>query len=709
MDYQETDFEMDEEEVALQERVRMTELLDLLGSRLQSKVDEQVRLRSQIEQRWIEDLRQYQGKYSPDKEENLKKAGSSKVFANITRSKTNAAEARLSDMLFPTDDRNWEISPTPIPEMAMDLMDETPVTNEMGEQVMTPEGAPVEKRDMAAGMISAAKEASAAMQTEMDDQLNEAHFNTTCREVIRDAVRLGVGILKGPVVVGKTKKRWSTVTGEMGQTAQVLSIIKDFKPSAERVDPWDFFPDMSARKVDEAEFFFQRHTMNKRQLRALIGQPAFIEEQIKLVLQDNDILNNSSYINDLRSINGYSQSDSNNYELWEYHGEISKDDLEACGCEVSDDPLEVYEGVVWFVNGRAVKAEINMMETEERPFSVFCWEEDEGSIFGFGIPYLMRDAQAAINGAWRMILDNGGLSVGPQTIINRELVEPADGNWTVSPKKLWYMTDKNRNVHEAFGSFDINSHISELNSVLSTAKSLADEETSLPIIAQGEQGTYTRTATGMSLLMNSANVVIRRAVKNYDDSITKPFLTRLYDWNMQFSNKEEIKGDYFVDARGSSALLAKEIQAQNLIQMLQVAPAYGQFFKIPELLRKTVQSMQLDAIALVKTDEEIKQEQASGQQAPNKDQMLMQLEQQKMQIDMQIKQAELQIDQAELGFKHQQLESDREMQLMDAALDRDKTVAQIQSKTGLEQMKASTKHELFNKEAELKLATGHGI
>jgi len=89
--------------------------------------------------------------------------------------------------------------------------------------------------------------------------------------------------------------------------------------------------------------------------------------------------------------------------------------------------------------------------------------------------------------------------------------------------------------------------------------------------------------------------------------------------------------------------------------------------------------------------------------------MLMQLEQQKMQIDMQIKQAELQIDQAELGFKHQQLESDREMQLMDAALDRDKTVAQIQSKTGLEQMKASTKHELFNKEAELKLATGHGI
>ena len=81
MDYQETDFEMDEEEVALQERVRMTELLDLLGSRLQSKVDEQVRLRSQIEQRWIEDLRQYQGKYSPDKEENLKKAGSSKVFA----------------------------------------------------------------------------------------------------------------------------------------------------------------------------------------------------------------------------------------------------------------------------------------------------------------------------------------------------------------------------------------------------------------------------------------------------------------------------------------------------------------------------------------------------------------------------------------------------------------------------------------------------
>jgi hypothetical protein len=41
-----------------------------------------------------------------------------KAFVKLTRHKTNGWAARLSDLLFPTDEKNWGIQPTPMPELA---------------------------------------------------------------------------------------------------------------------------------------------------------------------------------------------------------------------------------------------------------------------------------------------------------------------------------------------------------------------------------------------------------------------------------------------------------------------------------------------------------------------------------------------------------------------------------------------------------------
>ena len=693
-----------EEEEALQRQ--MSARLQAFGGRLQDLAEEQVGMRREIENRWLEDIRQFSGKYDADTVAAIKAAKGSQAYVNITRAKCNSAEARLSDMLFPTDDRNWEIMPTPIPEMQNALTDETQATAPNGAPVMTPEGNPVQNRDMATGIVEAAKEAAKSMQDEMDDQLNEAKYNIKCREVIKDAVRLGVGILKGPVVVGRTKKSWRPMDDGMGNQIHVIEIIEDLRPSVERVDPWNFFPDMNAATLEDSEFVFQRHLMGKKDLRALAKREGFLLDQIREVLEQQEPLyqNTASHINDLRSINGVSSRRQGRYEVWEYHGPIDKEDIKAAGGECSEDELEEHEGIVWFVDGRVIKVAMNPMETEDRPYSVYNWEKDEASIFGFGIPYLMRNAQAAINGAWRMSLDNAGLSVGPQIVVNPHVIKPADGNWNLAPKKVWQMTDRNRNVHEAFGSFEINSHLGELQAILNTAKSIADEETNLPVIAQGEQGQYTRTATGMSLLMNSANVVTRRSVKNFDDDITRTFLARLYDWNMQNNPKSKIKGDYFVDARGSSALLAKETQAQNLIQLMSIAPQYAGIIKIPELVRKTVQSMQLDAVAVVASDEEVAQQQKSQQEQPQ-----VSPEQEKLQLQAQIEQLKAQVAQEKNQVEAMKINSEREIAFAEMALSKDLKVTELQAKLGLEQMRAGTKHDLFNKEAQLKLATGQGI
>jgi hypothetical protein len=50
----------------------------------------------------------------------------STVFLKITRPYVDAAPARVSDMLLPTDDRNFALRPSPVPELTAMLKDERP-------------------------------------------------------------------------------------------------------------------------------------------------------------------------------------------------------------------------------------------------------------------------------------------------------------------------------------------------------------------------------------------------------------------------------------------------------------------------------------------------------------------------------------------------------------------------------------------------------
>ena len=145
------------------------------------------------------------------------------------------------------------------------------------------------------------------------------------------------------------------------------------------------------------------------------------------------------------------------------------------------------------------------MDSDERPFAVFSWE-DESSIFGRR-PLLMRNPQKVINTAWRMMMDNAGLSVADQLVVNKELHQPADGSWEMTPKKVW-PRDKTRSVAEAFVVLYA-SHQVELGNIFSMARHW-QTRTNLPLIAQGEMARTLQTSSGMAMLMNSSNIVLKR-------------------------------------------------------------------------------------------------------------------------------------------------------------------------------------------------------
>jgi hypothetical protein len=695
------DVDLPEEEAQSEEeyQLELAERLSGFATKLTLLASKTVRDRSNIEQRWIEDLRQYHGKYTETEAAKLKAADTAEIFVNITRNKTNAAEARLQDMLFPTDDRSWAIKPTPVPSMSKPQPQQAPQQMEQQDPNQPQPQQPLE--------VSEEKRADAAaeaMQEEIDDQLLESRYQIKSRDCIHDSALLGTGIIKGPIVIGKSKKRWVTEEG-------VSQLVMDeaLGAAAVRVNPWNYYPDMSAGCLEDAEFQFEQHRMTGRQLRSFAKIPGVIQEQVKKVYREGT---GASIAHDrqdeLRTITGVNTiGKDNRFEIWEYHGPISKSELldamEASGDINEDDMGELndeVDAVVFFSGNHILKVSINPLDSEEQPYSVFNWEKDDSSIFGFGVPYLMRNPQKVINTSWRMMLDNAGQAVTDQIVINKELITPSDGKWTMGPKKTWFMNDKNRSVQEAFSVFETRSHQADYANIFQMARQLADEETNLPLIAQGTQSQgETKTSSGMSMLMNSANIVLRRAVKNWDDDITRPLINRFYDYNMQFTDKPEIKGDYCIEARGSSALLVREKQQESLMLFANLSASNPELMARRDwegLDKEMAKALEVPYTNITLSDDQIKQNKDAANNQPG-DPMLefkkqeIELKGQEYQLKVQAHERQGQKDSLEMQLRQYEVEQKWVLEKEKAIDAKELKIAELQSREGTENQKIAAK------------------
>jgi hypothetical protein len=657
-----------------------------IAGRLHAEATVQIGKKVIFEDRVIKDLRQYHGRYEADIESRLTVEKKSRLFINQTRAKTHAWEARLSDMLFPTDADNWGIRPTPVPEL-------------MGAQELISADSDDAQKLLELQALANAK--AKAMRAEIRDQFIESSYSIKARGVIHDGVKMGTGIMKGPIVENRTRRKYEQVTDtddfgearidEFGANVRVwrLSEVADHRPAWERVDFFNYFPDMSARYVEEAEFHYQRHLMTNKQLRKLARKAGFDKAAIKEVMEGGRPQEATpDYLSKLREVTDGDQSSlGEKYHVWEYHGPLTPEEIkliamtQRSGQEQSEllesmeraNPFDDQDAVVWFCGNRVLKYSPPLLETGDSIYSIFKFEKDETSIFGFGVPYLMRDSQSAMNAAWRMTMDNAGLSVGPQIVVDKTLIEPANGKWELEPKKVW---NKIKNLPYATTAFEVH-HIDgrqqQMAQIIEMAKQFSDDETNMPMIAQGERGAGSRdTAQGMSMLMNSVNVVFRRVVKTWDDDITVPNVRRSYDWNMAFSPKEFIKGDFETHATGSSVLLVRELQATNLMAMaLQFSnhPVLGPITKVPALYRKLVEAHMLPPDELVMTDNEIDADaKAKAGEEPPPD------------IEMEKLTAQLNIVEANNTHAMQLAQMNQETALIQMAEKRDMTVEQLKTK-----------------------------
>lgn len=594
---------------------RTEAVLQSLIGELEAEARDRVSKRGPTEDRWLSNLRQYFGVHDPEVEAALQKQPGSRLYLNMTRPKTNAMSARLLDLLFPADDTNWSIDPTPVPEMDAQVAKASRIVEDGAE------GSPeVDAAQALADEIQAVKDAALdkcrAMSAEIADVLEECEYAAAARDVIDDACRVGAGVMKGPVLGDKARKGWVLNGG--AYTLQMVEAPED-RPAYYRVDYWSFFPEPDARDITESESNFVRHMLKPRKMRQLAKMGGFDAEKIKLILSDDPKDQEPQYMMDLRGLLRGEQhaAVTTAYQVWEYTGPLTAEQMRALSGEEID-ILDDMQAVVWFCQGHVLKFALHPLDSGEPVFSVFRLEKDEGSVWGYGIPEIMRDDQAALASAWRMLLDNAALTTGPQIEIDKEVVVPADGNYNLTAKKVWERVAGSDPGVPGIRTYHIEGHQQELANIVGMARANIDETTNMPTAGDAEPGTTPQmTALATAIMARAANVIFGRLVKEFDDSMTVPNIRRAYDWLMQFSDKEHIKGDYKVKARGVSTLLVRELQSANLMTMVLnfAGSEFGPMMKKKEAFDEVWRSLGLPPEQFVMSEKEWADAQAADAEA----------------------------------------------------------------------------------------------
>ena len=606
-----------------------TELTNI-GTRLRTQFDEFKDARKDTEDEWIDDLRQFSGQYSPEILARLEgSAGQrSKVFVGLTRTKVMAAYSRIVDLLFQTSDQFFSIKPTPRPQInprKRAQMQQNLVQNIMAlaqgqppeviQQVFLENEERIEK-GLRQQEEDFADKAAKEMQTDITDQLLEQHADQKLKEAMLEACIYGSGAIKsGTIKIDRTQS-YELVADEIGNESYQMSMQEQVKPEIESVSIFDLYPDPYCTNLEDCSGLFRRHILTRRQFRELADLPSFDAELILSVLKDSRKGNHTEEQHERtrRQIAGINEnSNSHRYELLEYWGSIDGYDLIDAGVELPEgsDPSEEYDANVWLTGTKVIKASLNAVKGYRIPYQIFPYERTPHQFWGIGVPRMMRDSQQTMNAATRIWLDNMALSSGPMVEVNTDLLASGEDPTDLHPWRVFLRSGGDGSM-PAVRYYQPTANANGLNQIIEIFRRFADETTSLPSYTHGEntQG-LNKTATGMSMLMGAANVALKSTIKNIDDFLIRPMIESLFHFNMEFGTNERAKGDLKIVARGSTALIQKEVQSQRLLQFLSLVsnPMDAGLVDRAKLLRDIAASMEIDAEKVIKTEEQIRAEQ----------------------------------------------------------------------------------------------------
>jgi len=483
----------------------------------------------------------------------------SNVFFNITRPFVDAAVARIGDLLL--QDGNWDMQPTPVPDLIKIAKGEMPksISKQIDAQFPDPRQSAAKKQEMTAqavDLVDIAREKCSKAKTRIEDWLTECYYQAENRKLIDTCGKIGTGIMKGPIMANHVSTAYMD-----GQ----LVMQTKLQPESRYVSHWNVYPDPACGdNIHNGAYIFEKDEIHAKKLEDLIGIDGYLESEIRKVLEEGPLEPGGKVEDRNRpTANGLRKRETKDlYQIWYYYGRMSAEDLELCGCPDKTGSADVKATMV---NNHVIMVTENKLSTGEFPYDFMIWQSRENSPWGIGVAEQIFDPQRVVNAGGRRMLDNAGLASAPMILMRTGKIWPENGIWEIAPLKIWLVAEEmaETGIEDFMAQFKIDIMQQELQAIVDFGLKLAEDVTGTPMLLQGQMGAAPDSVGGMTILNNNASALPRRLARQYDDKITEPHIRRYYNYLLLFGEDDE-KGDFTINARGSTSLVEKDIRNQAL-------------------------------------------------------------------------------------------------------------------------------------------------
>jgi hypothetical protein len=387
-------------------------------------------------------------------------------------------------------------------------------------------------------------------------------------------------VLHGPIPARRPTLEWA---GEKVRVQEGL--FYEFRP----VSVFDFWFSPDSPDTQRGAGVFIRQRWTRPRLLAAAKMKSYISQEIYKLLKED--LEKPDF-----QFHWLSQSnpDQENYDPrrdWIsgvgtvdallHYGLFSGRELSQYGAKNLDSG-QFYDATITVINGRVVQVFTAPNPTVAvRPVHTASFYKTKDRIPGAGIAQRLRDVERCYLANLGYLMRNAANSAEPYSEadyrrLNKFLTD--EDLLNLVPGTM-YLVDNDGlpNPSPAMRFYSAPSNLGAYQSLLEHFTELAHLATNIPAALHGTAvGTgANRTFRGAAMLQGNAIKAIQSAVGNIDQGVFGPCGELLFNYNMLYEDDEDIKGDCRIMAQGVQGILARELDRNNAMELLQLVGAAG--------------------------------------------------------------------------------------------------------------------------------------
>lgn len=485
------------------------------------------------------------------------------------------------------------------------------------------------------------------MEGMIDDQLIASGWYQTLEDFVIDLVTFPTAFIKTTYEYS-TKLSTNVVDGQFTMTSEEELIAKD-----ERVSPFDMYPSPDQNTIDDGSLI-ERLKMSRNEIYKCLDKPGYSNENILKVLEEVDGSGFASWQSSVDSQRRYSENHATDFSGQDgsvyglrFLGFVSIEKLLDWGYSVETlqeqglitEPLDEYgepsQRDKWreididaiLVGTHVIKAVPNMDPEGKRPYYMASYRKVPGSFWGKSAAMLATPHQRLVNATARALSNNMGISSGPQIVVYTDRLPNGESLQSIRPLKIWQMTsDPAGSNSKPIDFFQPESNAQELMAVYQYYFDSVGDVTGIPKQSYSSDPTRAQqgaqTASGLAMLLETASKQIKKAVMNIDSGVIEPRLKYQYQINMMNPEVDNrYKGDMHIKAIGAKSIVAKAVENQRSMELLQATANPIDQAVLGEdgraaLLRTIMRNYDMVDIAPTSEEMEARKEQQSKQPSP---------------------------------------------------------------------------------------------